>query len=64
MKASVEVVFSNKYGPDDDISPRGMGVRFLNISGGERKVIAEEVLKCLVSGKRIPKLTGPADHID
>jgi len=47
IKAKVEVVFSNKYGPDDDISPRGMGVRFLNISGEDRKVIAKEVLQYL-----------------
>ena len=45
IKASAEVVFSNKYGPDDDISPRGMVVRFLNISGRDRKVIAKEVLQ-------------------
>jgi len=45
IKATFEVVFSNKYGPDDDISPRGMVVRSLNISGKDRKVIAEEVLQ-------------------
>jgi hypothetical protein len=51
IKAKVEVVFSNKYGPDDEITPRGMGVRFLNISGGDRKVIAKEVLQHLKSDK-------------
>lgn len=51
IKAKVEVVFSNKYGPDDDISPRGMIVRFLDISGEDRKVIAKEVLQYLESEK-------------
>lgn len=47
LEARVEVVFSNIYGPDDDISPRGMGVRFLNMSSKDRQVIAKEVLKQL-----------------
>ena len=51
IKASAEVVFSNKYGPDDNISPRGMVVRFLNISGEDRKVIAKEVLQNIDSEK-------------
>jgi hypothetical protein len=51
IKAKGEVVFSNKYGPDDNISPRGMVVRFLNISGRDRKVIAEEVLQNIESEK-------------
>jgi len=51
IKAAAEVVFSNKYGPDDNISPRGMVVRFLNISGEDRKVIAKEVLQNIESEK-------------
>lgn len=51
IKATAEVVFSNKYGPDDNISPRGMVVRFLNISGEDRKVIAKEVLQNIESEK-------------
>jgi len=49
LKISVEVVWSNIYGPDDDISPRGMGVRFLEISSEDRKVIATEILQSLQS---------------
>jgi hypothetical protein len=49
IKAKVEVVFSNKYGPDDNVSPRGMIVRFLSISGEDRKVIAKEVLQNIES---------------
>ena len=36
IKAKVEVIWSNIYGPDDNITPRGMGVRFLVISGEDR----------------------------
>jgi PilZ domain len=47
LEARVEVVFSNIYGPDDDITPRGMGVRFINMSSKDRQFIAKEVLKQL-----------------
>ena len=49
IKARAEVVFSNKYGPDDQISPRGMIVRFLEISSDDRKVIAKEAFEHLKS---------------
>jgi len=51
IEAEVEVVFSNIYGPDDHISPRGMGVRFLEISSEDRKIIAKAVLYQLHSDK-------------
>ena len=51
IEATVEVVFSNKYGPNDDITPRGMGVRFLHISSEDRKIIAKEVLQYIESEK-------------
>ena len=51
LRANVEVVWSNIYGPDDEISPRGMGVRFLNISGEHRRAIAKEVLQHLEPDK-------------
>lgn len=47
LEVLVEVVFSNIYGPDDNITPRGMGVRFINMSSKDRQVIAKEVLKQL-----------------
>ena len=37
------VVWSNIYGRDDEISPRGMRVRFLKISGQNRLFIASEL---------------------
>ena len=51
IEAKVEVVFSNIYGPDDEISPRGMGVRFLTIASKDRQIIAKEVLQHLQVGK-------------
>ena len=38
-----EVVWSNKYGPDDHITPRGMGVRFVDISEENQTFIAKAV---------------------
>ena len=51
LSVRAEVVWSNIYGPDDDINPRGMGVRFLEISGEDRKVIAKAVMQHLKSDK-------------
>ena len=45
LKASAEVVWSNIYGPDDEISPRGMGVRFTKIESKARKFIAQASLE-------------------
>ena len=44
IEARVEVVFSNKYGPDDHATPRGIGVRFLDISKEDRQIIAKQIL--------------------
>ena len=49
IEATVEVVFSNKYGPDDRVTPRGMGVRFLDISEEDRQIIAKQILDYLQS---------------
>ena len=51
LSVKAEVVWSNIYGPDDNINPRGMGVRFPAISGEDRKVIAKAVMKHLKSDK-------------
>lgn len=51
LSVKAEVVWSNIYGPDDNINPRGMGVRFLAISGEDRKVIAKVVMQHLKSDK-------------
>lgn len=52
LKVNVEVVWSNIYGPDDETTPRGMGVRFLNISSEDRQIIAKEVLQHLQADKK------------
>ncbi len=41
LALNAEVVWSNTYGRDDKITPRGMGVRFLDISSEDRDFIAE-----------------------
>ena len=51
IEAEAEVVFSNIYGPDDSISPRGMIVRFLDLSDEDCKVIRKEILQHLQSDK-------------
>jgi hypothetical protein len=43
FEAQGEVVWSNIYGRDDDITPRGMRVRFLKISSQDRLFIASEL---------------------
>lgn len=56
LTAEAEVVWSNIYGPDDEITPRGMGVRFLNISVESRAFIAKVVLDQLEPEKTKPEL--------
>lgn len=51
IETEAEVVFSNIYGPDDNISPRGMIVRFLDLSDEDCKVIRKEILQHLRSDK-------------
>ena len=56
MAAKTEVVWSNIYGPDDEITPRGMGVRFIKIGSEDRKFIAQASLKHLKAAKIKPEL--------
>ena len=56
IEVKAEVIWSNIYGPDDDITPRGMGVRFLRISGKDRRAIAKAALEHLRSGKMDPRV--------
>ena len=43
LNVKAEVVWANTYGFNDEITPRGMGVRFMNISGEDRRIIARAV---------------------
>jgi uncharacterized protein (TIGR02266 family) len=56
LTARAEVTWSNRWGPDDDISPRGMGVRFVKISSEARKFIARAALNYLKSEEVAPEL--------
>jgi uncharacterized protein (TIGR02266 family) len=56
ITAKAEVVWSNRWGPDDEISPRGMGVRFVKISSEARKFIARAVINNLKSKEVAPEL--------
>jgi uncharacterized protein (TIGR02266 family) len=56
MAAKTEVVWSNIYGPDDEITPRGMGVRFIKIGTEDRRFIAQASLKHLKAAKIDPEL--------
>lgn len=47
---TAEVVWTNIHGPDDELTPRGMGVRFEEIDEEERKF-----LRKLVSGNGKPE---------
>lgn len=38
---TAEVVWTNIYGPDDDLSPRGMGVRFTVIPDKDQKFLRD-----------------------
>ena len=56
IEAQAEVVWSNRWGPDDEISPRGMGVRFIKISSEARKFIARAAMNNLKSKEVAPEL--------
>jgi hypothetical protein len=43
--AEAEVIWSNRYGPDDEITPRGMVVRFTRLSPRERKRLHDTIIK-------------------
>lgn len=56
LKTRAEVVWSNIYGPDDEITPRGMGVRFVKIASEARKFIAQASLEHFTALKVESKL--------
>ena len=56
ITAEAEVIWSNIYGPDDEITPRGMLGRFLNISSQDRRTIAKAALQQLEDDKVDPNL--------
>ena len=47
LNVKAEVVWSSMSELDDEITPRGMGVRFLNIDSEDRRIIAQAVVEHL-----------------
>ena len=45
LLAEGEVIWSNRYGPDDEITPRGMVVRFTRLSPRERRRLQDTIVK-------------------
>jgi hypothetical protein len=66
LVAEAEVIWSNRYGPDDDITPRGMIVRFRGLSNRDRKrlrgVIAKHYRKKV--SQEMSGLTEPTNKTD
>ena len=57
LEFTAEVVWSNIYGYDDHITPRGMGVRFLEISKEDRKYISDLIEEHLVASEYVKAMT-------
>jgi c-di-GMP-binding flagellar brake protein YcgR len=53
LNVTVEVVWANTYGVDEEITPKGMGVRFMNITGEDRRIIARAVANHLANHKMV-----------
>ena len=49
LNVKAEVVWSNIHGPDDKITPRGMGVRFVSMSSEDRRVLGQKLDNYAVS---------------
>jgi hypothetical protein len=45
LVAEAEVIWSNRYGPDDEITPRGMMVRFTRLSPRDRQRLRDVIVK-------------------
>jgi uncharacterized protein (TIGR02266 family) len=45
LTATAEVVWSNIYGPDDEVTPRGMGVQFIRLDSGSREFLQALITK-------------------
>ena len=49
LNVKAEVVWSNIHGPDDKITPRGMGVRFVSMSSEDRRILGQKLDNYAVS---------------
>ena len=57
LEFKAEVVWSNIHGYDDDITPRGMGVRFLKISEEDQKYISDLIEENPVASEYLDGMT-------
>jgi hypothetical protein len=55
LNVKAEVVWANTYSLNDEITPMGMGVRFMDITGEDRGIIAKAV------AEHLAKNEGPED---
>ena len=66
VRGKAEVIWSNIYGRDDEISPRGMGIRFLKIRSADRlfiaRVLADQGVK-KVAKEYLKTLDGTVEDI-
>ncbi|MGD9270038.1 MAG: PilZ domain-containing protein [Syntrophobacterales bacterium] len=53
---AAEVVWTNIHGPDDDLTPRGMGVRFTEISKDEEKYLRKLVRDDNSNMQKVPEV--------
>jgi Tfp pilus assembly protein PilZ len=53
LNVTAEVVWANAYGADEEITPTGMGVRFMNITNEDRRIIARAVASHLANHKMV-----------
>ena len=59
---AAEVVWTNIHGPDDDLTPRGMGVRFTEISKDEERYLRKLVRDENNNIKEVPEVDLDATH--
>ena len=53
LTATAEVVWSNIYGPDDEVTPRGMGVRFIQLDFTSRQFLQTLITKLYKMKKKL-----------
>jgi c-di-GMP-binding flagellar brake protein YcgR len=51
INVKAEVVWANTYSLNEEITPTGMGVRFMDITGEDRGIIAKAVAEHLAKNK-------------
>lgn len=51
-----EVVWTNIYGPDDDLTPRGMGVRFTGLPDTEQKFL-RKLIRMIQEENRVEQVS-------